>query len=274
MDVVHHGTHVADARRIIEDGQIEARLVYDKSLLNQTRTCVTWFSPNVWVDGSRYGTVQFSFAWAPLVQGRKLFWVEVIKKYTPHACRFLLTKRKQLNDDRLKFYDAESESGPLRLHDGTSYRNPDVTLEFMLDEDADISKCHELSFVKHHPTYCSQRGNCGRPSAKKSAAMIMAHILALGSWQVDEALICRDGPRKGKPNFAAELGLRAIQDSLIESSDTCSGSSVGDVAVTLARSALLHLSMGREKDATGAQCPLWVRSGHRGKLEQCPLCPQ
>jgi hypothetical protein len=249
LDVVHHGTHVADARRIIEDGMIEARLVYDESLLNQTRTCVTWFSPNVWVDGSRYGTVQFSFAWPPLLGNRNIFWVEVIKKYQPHACRFLLTKRKLHKQNKLKPYDAETERGPLRLRDGKWYRNPDVTLEFMLDEDADISKCHEVTVVKHHPTYCSQSGNCGRPSAEKTAAMIMAHILARGSWQVDEALVYRSGPNKGKPNFAAELGLGAIREYLVGSADTCAGSSVDQVAMTLVRSALLHLSIGRENDA-------------------------
>jgi hypothetical protein len=74
-----------------------------------------------------------------------------------------------------------------------------------------------LSVITHHPTFCSQGGNCGRPSTKKSAAMIMAHILGRGSWQVDEALLYRTGPNKGELTSTAEMGLYEIRERLAKS---------------------------------------------------------
>ena len=73
---VHHVTHVEAALRILADGHIARSLIFDESILNETRTTVVWMSPNVWFHGSRYGNVQFSFDFADLVRGRKLYWVE------------------------------------------------------------------------------------------------------------------------------------------------------------------------------------------------------
>jgi hypothetical protein len=156
ITTVHHGTHVAEARRIIEDGMIEARLVYDESLLNTTRTSVTWFSPNIWVNGSRYGTVQFTFPWRKLLGGRNIYWVEVIKEYQPHACRFLLTDRTLKNTDLVE-YDPETAFGPLRHRNGRWYRNPNVTLEFMLDEHVNV-RCQRTVICRASPKILQ----CGR----------------------------------------------------------------------------------------------------------------
>ena len=60
MDVVHHVTHTPAALRIIEDQKISRGLIYDKCSLRDSRTTVVWLSPNQWVNGSRYGNVEFT----------------------------------------------------------------------------------------------------------------------------------------------------------------------------------------------------------------------
>jgi hypothetical protein len=88
---VNHVAHLPDARAIIDSGQIAARPVYDESRLNKTRLHVCWASANYWSTGSIYGTVEFAFPWAKLIEGRRLYWVEAIEAYRPTAYRFLLT---------------------------------------------------------------------------------------------------------------------------------------------------------------------------------------
>ena len=70
--------HIADARRIIEDNRVRARIVYDESQLNRSRTHVCWVSANTWAYGSIYGTVEFSFKWSDLVAGKQVYWVEAM----------------------------------------------------------------------------------------------------------------------------------------------------------------------------------------------------
>ena len=91
MDLVHHVTHTHAALRIIEDRKITRGLIYDKCSLNDTRTTVVWLSPNQWVNGSRYGNVEFTYNFKNLTKHCKVYWVEVHTGYSPHACRFLIT---------------------------------------------------------------------------------------------------------------------------------------------------------------------------------------
>ena len=76
IDVVYHTCHVADAYRIFEDGKIRSSLVCDESKLKNTRTCVSWVSPNTWAGGSIYGNISFEFPWRTLVRWE-----------TPRLCR-------------------------------------------------------------------------------------------------------------------------------------------------------------------------------------------
>lgn len=57
FSLVRHITHIKDAIRIIEDEAIRSSLVWDESKLNNSRTCVSWVSPNTWANGSIYGKI-------------------------------------------------------------------------------------------------------------------------------------------------------------------------------------------------------------------------
>ena len=74
-----------------------ASLVWDQSKLNNTRTCIAWLSPNLWVNGSFYGNIKFAFDWRELIEGKRFYRVEDIK-YAPPAYRILITKNQPVLD--------------------------------------------------------------------------------------------------------------------------------------------------------------------------------
>src|SRR5262249_5847503 len=95
ITTVRHVTHLPAARRLIEDGRIKAGLVYDESRLNRSRISVAWLSANTWGNGSLYGTVEFQFSWADIIERNPhIYWVEAITSYNPIAFRFLLSDRQ------------------------------------------------------------------------------------------------------------------------------------------------------------------------------------
>src|SRR6266436_2563267 len=157
LKTVRHVVHVPSARRIVEDWQIRAGLVHDESRLNKSRISVAWVSANTWGLGSIYGTVEFQFAWADLVDGQKIYWVEAMN-YNPNAYRLLLSKRDILAG-LVKPYDPAKDEGPLRLKDGQYYWNGEYTSEFMIEDDLSLDRCTGLDFVLHNQQYCRPFGN-------------------------------------------------------------------------------------------------------------------
>jgi hypothetical protein len=115
---------------------------------------VVWVSPNRWNNkGFRYGNVEFPMAWNQLWSGVKAYWVEVVEKYNPHACRILLSD--QPHDD-LERYDPSSGEGPWWVSpSGEHYWNGDHTLELLLERDIQLSPESICQFTKHHPIYCT-----------------------------------------------------------------------------------------------------------------------
>jgi len=111
FESVFHVCHVQDAYRIFEDGKIRSSLVWDESRLKNTRTCVSWVSPNTWAAGSIYGNICFEFDWRELVQGKRLFWVEAISYYNPAAYRILVSANSPLT--KLQGFDPRRKSRPL-----------------------------------------------------------------------------------------------------------------------------------------------------------------
>lgn len=89
--------HVSDAFRMLEDGRIRSNLIWDERKLNNTRTCVSWLSPNHWSDGSLYGNIEFHFDWRTLIEGKNFFWVEAMP-YNPHAFRILITDKDAVSN--------------------------------------------------------------------------------------------------------------------------------------------------------------------------------
>ena len=158
LETVFHVSHVSDAFRIFEDQTIRSTLVWDESKLRNTRTCIAWLSPNFWRNGSRYGNISFAFDWRPLIEGKKFYWVEAMKGYSPHAYRILISKEDL--SLALTPYTPEDGDGPL-FHDVDKdiwYDNREFTGEFMIDRDLPLSECKSVGFVNHHPTYCGKDG--------------------------------------------------------------------------------------------------------------------
>lgn len=194
LDTVRHVAHQPAARRILEDKKIKAGLVYDESRLNTSRINVTWVSANTWGPGSIYGTVEFQFDWKALVNGKKVYWVEVIGKYSPPAYRFLISSRENLQWYRhVHHYDPVKDDGPLRKSGDQWYWNGKFTSEFMFDEDLYLWECTGLDFVRHHGEKCSLFGrDCSErkanPSPTKTGGLILSHILACELRTIDTHL--------------------------------------------------------------------------------------
>lgn len=240
LDRVRHVTHVAQARRIVEDAGIVPGLV-SQGILASTRERVTWVSPNTWDAGARYGSVEFSFDWLPLVGARHLMWVEPIK-YGLQTIRMLLTDRPAhwLPLGVLP-YDPAIDDGPIQLLAGTWYKRHDIVVEVMIDGDIPLSLCLELGFVNHHRDYCSLGlRNCAEASATPRAkAQTFGYIVGAGLHGADHALVSGDAPIGGLNPGYSDLwfSLRYSQ---------CKGPIASlDEAKILARSAALLAGVGQ-----------------------------
>lgn len=181
LKAVSHIAHLKDARRILEDGVLRAGLVNDQSLLDTTRTRVTFFSANAWHNGSIYGNVEWRFDWEQLVSKRKIFWVEKRTGNRFPAYRFLLSDRDPKLFPGLIPYDPKVDVGPLREQGGNWYVNrKDVVSEFLVDGDLEIDNCTEFDFVHHHPDYCRTTG-CRDKNTKLHDARAQTIAFVLGS---------------------------------------------------------------------------------------------
>jgi hypothetical protein len=204
LEDVYHVAHVPDARRIIEDKKLKARLVYDESKLNQTRMHVCWVSANSWHPGSIYGTVEFTFRWADLVEGKQIYWVEAMTGYSPHAYRFLLTDRDLGSLKHVPLYDPNTEDGPLRKNGNAWLWNGDHTAEFMIDSDVPISLCKRLNFISHNQKNCRLFGSSCKERSQdwvETSACILGYLIGAGITTVNKALTPDIGLPNGKPSM-------------------------------------------------------------------------
>jgi hypothetical protein len=176
---VRHISHVKDALRIIEDGIIRSSLVWDKSRLNNSRTCVSWVSPNSWGNGSLYGNVSFEFDWDRIVDGKDLYWVEAVTDYQPAAYRILISEKKHDSIPELQLYNERKPYGPIYFDGETWYRNGFYTGEFLIDSDLSLRDCSEIDFVDHNDRICTKSNACsdiGSSSADKGAELLATLI--------------------------------------------------------------------------------------------------
>jgi hypothetical protein len=214
LTTVRHVAHVPFARRIVEDDRIKAGLVYDQSRLNRSRISVAWVSANTWVLGSIYGTVEFQFAWADLVAGQKIYWVEAMN-YRPNAYRLLLSKR-DIPAGLIKPYSPAKDKGPLQLKDGKYYWNDAYTSEFMIEDDLSLNRCTGLDFVPHHQVYCRPFGNvCGdrqnQPTPELTGGRMLSFILSNGLHALDKHL---QPPQATRPFSALDTAYQGLEVSL------------------------------------------------------------
>ena len=203
FDTVHHIAHVPQAQRIIQDGQIAAGLVYDKSRLNASRLAVSWLSANHWAHGSIYGNVEFGFHWPEVVASRHVYWVEAITDYNPAAYRFLLSTRRLNASKLVQPYDPANDNGPLRYVDGKWFANLSFTSEFLVEDDLPMHACRRIDFVQHHPSVCKDYGSqCEYKIWPFEARfLVLANVVANSIHSVDN-LLWSDGTR---PNHVDEF---------------------------------------------------------------------
>lgn len=179
FDKVYHVAHLRASRRILEDGFLRAGLVNDDSLLDKTRTCVTFMSANYWTNGSIYGTVRWTYSWPELVAGKRFYWVEDRTDYTYPIYRILVSDREPAQVPGLTPYDPAVDEGPLRTQGGIWYWNSDGKVsEFLFDGDLQLDDCKDFDFVRHHDRYCYLSGTCfeKRYDAQGAASQTMAFV--------------------------------------------------------------------------------------------------
>lgn len=210
FDTVFHICHVKEAYRIIEDEKIRSSLIWDQSRLTNTRTCVSWVSPNSWAYGSIYGNICFEFPWARLVSGRNLFWVEGIQLYRTPAFRILATDR-HAPPARLQLLDPTRKGGPV-YHDLATdswYWNGKFTGEFLVDSDLLLEDCGQVTFVDHHPSICKGKGkSCKYLGQKGIVAGAQLLAMLIGS-RVENAgeLFIEPGTKPKVLNSSAQRAL-------------------------------------------------------------------
>lgn len=223
FSTVRHIAHIDDAVRIIEDGMIRSSLVWDESRLKNSRTCVSWVSPNSWAYGSIYGNVSFEFDWETIVNDRDLYWVEDVRSYNPPAYRILVTDKDYDSDESVVPYDETKPEGPLYWDGKTWYRNGHYTGEIMVDSDLSLRNCREIEFVKHHPKICAKNGS-GCPELGSSqyevGTRIMANLIGRGLRRHRRLFLeKRNDEFEFTPNTASILS-KLIQDFTYEFEDT------------------------------------------------------
>ena len=181
FDTVYHICHVTDGFRYLEDGTIKSSLVWDESRLKDTRACVSWLSSNLWASGSLYGNVRFDFDWRQLVEGRKFYWVEAMKSYSPTAYRILIAEDKPSLD--LEPYPVKAGDGPLWYDTATDvwYRNGRLTGEFMVDCDLSLLNSKAVGFEAHHNVLCRKDGSRCEDRGQRgpdAGAKLLARLIA------------------------------------------------------------------------------------------------
>lgn len=234
MPDLYHVAHFRDAQRIIEDRRLTASLVRDESVLNRSRICVLWASPNTWVDGSFYGNVRFVLPAHDFLREQRLYWIEAIEKYRPTALRILVTDLDL--DKRFPRLDPTVLGQPIhRAEDGQWYRLDKYNYEIMLARDVGIDECTSIGVVKHHPTLCSDsltcadKGTLTNPAARRWGAMVLglgdkniASIAALAGGSIHEGLVSlsrrfrklvKSGVVKDKGAIAAIIKAAADADA-------------------------------------------------------------
>jgi hypothetical protein len=249
---IYHVAHVAEALRIIDDTRLKARPVYDESRLNKTRIHVTWMSPNYWQNGWIYGTVRFEFDWKSLIDGKQIYWVEAITKYSPTACRFLITDRN-VSCSLLKAYDPNTDDGPLREVGDDWFWNGDVCLEIMIESDILLADCRKVDFVNHHPDICrldkdacKERNQASHISARK----LLSYLMGSATHTLDHALNPLEGQPGGRrTTHVTQVGLESTIHALSTGTQFSGLIRKGPDARAIIRAAMLQLARGRRNQA-------------------------
>lgn len=247
---IYHVSHVPTALRILEDKRIVARRVDDNSCLDTHRVSVTWMAPNRWPEkGSRYGTVEFAFDFAALVEGRQIYWVESVDDRSLDTCRMLISDR-DVSHLPVKRYDPDRSEGPLRLIDGEWFWRNNLEFELMVEGDLAMSRCIGVEVVRHNREHCGRRSayRCDEVNGDeiKTAARIVAGALA-GRYRLPSQSLTEGGWVSG----FLQRGWFGIVDGLDAQFDDIDGKVSGKQGVELiVTAALMQLADGNVHGAT------------------------
>lgn len=214
LQTVYHVVHVPIARRILEDGQLKAGLIYDESRLRTSRISVSWVSANTWGPGSIYGNVQFSFPWETLIEGRRFYWVEPMPDYHPAAYRILLTDSDSVSK-KVTPYNPAKDRGPLRFRNGTWYWKSDNTSEFMVEADVSLEECNGFEFIEHNRNICRPYGDrCTDKAADvyRTGGRVLAFLLGNNVHSLDHVL--KTTARRRGLISAVDIGADGVKTAL------------------------------------------------------------
>lgn len=249
VGTVSNTAHVADANRIIEDGYIRSSLIWDESCLRNTRTTVSWVTPNHWPD-SIYGNIRFVFNWRDIVRDKQLYWVEVMREYSPTAYRILVTN---LEHSDLQQYRPESDDGPLvYLPDKDEwYANYRYNGELMIESDLNLNQCTAIEYVNHHNKICSKFSlsktlrKCNELGRGRHIASVMflSGVLARKPAHVIRLMLDTGNPAKLSKSTTS--AINSLYDYLISlASDSAGRENSLEDSVTLVRAVLFAVASG------------------------------
>lgn len=212
VSAVHHATHVESALRIVADGAIRAVPHPDGEDLGLGDRPLVWLAPNHWRDGSMYGTTRFSFDWAKLVKGCRIYWVEGADEPISLNCCLFITASKA-HRPRLIRYRPKKSKGPLRIVRGEWWWRSDVSLKLIFDRDLDLAGCTELNFIEHHHSGCvpGPRARCAEALDRGAlaSARVMAALLS-GKGHLRPAALFA----KGRQRSQIQIAIHRIREVL------------------------------------------------------------
>lgn len=175
--VIHHVTHATSALRILEDGLITPSTSRELGVGGHSDRAVTWLAPNDYKDGSRYGTVRFSFDFEKLTKRRKIYWVLGADNRQTKKCVLLITDQ-DVGDLPVRRYYPRKSKGPLRLVDGTWMWRPDVSLKIIVDHEIPLTEAVGFDFIEHHHGMCSLGSHSACEETGKEPYKASARVLA------------------------------------------------------------------------------------------------
>lgn len=250
FNVLYHVAHLDDAYVISSNGVINAGLIRDVSLLNDTRICVVWTSPNDWSSrGYIYGRVSFYLPVDRIFGDRYFYWVEEMTDYNPTALRILVS-RKKIRDTRIIQFDPSEKGNPIFVDKRDRWcRLAEYNYEFMVAQDIDLDGCYLIEFVDHHPYLCNKYGSRCSELGKKwldASHRFVCYVLGMNDLELAKIVNPEFKIQRSLSNAIVKIGYRF--------SSNCNGkhSLSKTVARAIIQNALLSIAHGRDGSANCA----------------------
>lgn len=250
---VYHNCHISDALRIIEDGYIVSSLIWDESCLNNTRTLVSWVSPNAWAHGSIYGHISFVFDWETLSRNKRFYWVESITSYNPSAYRIMLTDRNLVTSqvsNMIVEFDPFTEGGPISKQNKVWYWNGNFTGEFMIDSSINLNDLKRIDIVDHHQRCKKNERTCKDKALRnkyEAGSILLASVIGRRLRKVHPHFLEKEN-NGYKFHYHCLHSLRWLAQALAPSKNVGFNGLDGDKAMSIVTAALLLYGNRRDSE--------------------------